>query len=158
MNKKSIYWLGLGSGLIAGAVLIRLLTFGAGPETLDEAALQEAAVRYGYRLVSEHEKITIAYDRTIRSIYISPEMNLAEIAELLTQAKLLDEQEPFLTAAADLPDERSIQPGYYEFANDPTLDELLDVLTSGERGTVAEVESADGEDSAYAAEEDAEGE
>ena len=103
MNKKSIYWLGLGSGLIAGAVLIRLLTFGAGPETLDEAALQEAAVRYGYRLVSEHEKITIAYDRTIRSIYISPEMNLAEIAELLTQAKLLDEQEPFLTASCRSP-------------------------------------------------------
>ncbi|GFR37700.1 hypothetical protein PRECH8_09960 [Insulibacter thermoxylanivorax] len=157
MNKKSIYWLGLGSGLITGALLIRLLTFGASPEMLDEAALQEAAARYGYRLVSEYEKITIAYDRTIRSIYIPPEMNLEEIAELLTQAKLLDAQEAFLTAAADLPDERSIQPGYYEFMNDPTFAELLDVLTSGVRVTAAQDESAEGEDPAYAADEDAGG-
>jgi len=68
MNRKSIYWIGLGSGLIIGAMLVQLLSLGAEEPAMDLPAIEEAAARHGYRLVRDDESAWIVEEKIVHSI------------------------------------------------------------------------------------------
>jgi len=129
MNRKSIYWFGLGSGLIIGAMLVQLLSLGAEEPAMDLPAIEEAAARHGYRLVRDDESAWIVEEKIVRSFYIPEGMSDEAVADWLAASGLIDSREDFLAELALRP-EPSILPGYYEFAEPVGLAELVEQLTT----------------------------
>lgn len=132
MKSRSVYWLGLGSGLIIGAILMQLMSSAGTPQPIDPAALEEAAARYGYRLVGENEGVQIVQEGVIRAIYISPDMTIEQVAGLLTESGLVASSDIFLNEMAKLSESVQISPGYYEFSDQPAVAELVKTLTAGD--------------------------
>jgi len=129
-NHRAYYWLGLGSGLIIGALLMQLMTFRSPYDGLDRSELEQAAARHGYRLVRENETVQLDDDRSLRAIYVMPGMSLEQIADLLASAKLIDRPELFLQAVDQWPDAVRIRSGYHVFRGAPTIAELIEQLTN----------------------------
>jgi len=129
LNRKSIYWLGFGSGLVIGAILIQLMSLGSAEQPLELSTIEEEAARYGYRLVKENESAWIVEEKVVHSLYIPEDMTNESIADWLVSSGLLDSREEFLDELARRPD-LSILPGYYEIAKPIGLDELIEILTS----------------------------
>jgi len=129
LNRKSIYWLGFGSGLVIGAILIQLMSLGSAEQPLEFSTVEEEAARYGYRLVKENESAWIVEEKVVHSLYIPEDMTNESIADWLVSSGLLDSREEFLDELARRPD-LSILPGYYEIAKPIGLDELIEILTS----------------------------
>lgn len=130
MNRTSIYWLGLGSGLIIGAILIQLMSLGESMEPLDLTTIEEAAARNGYRLVKEDESAWIVEEKIIHSIYIPADMTDESIADWFASAGLIDSREAFLDALASTPG-TAIIPGFYEIASPISAMDLVELLTTG---------------------------
>jgi|GEM_PF-1231713 len=126
---KHIYWLGLGSGMIIGAILVQLMTYTTtNPKSIDRSDLEEAAARYGYRLVNEHEVVQLVNEETVHTIYILPDMTLDQIAELLTASRLIDQPEEILRVIERMPEPINIMPGYYEVTGSPSIGDLVEML------------------------------
>lgn len=127
---KPSFWFGVGSGLVTGALLMQLMMPVSTQAELELADLEKAAARIGYRLTSEQETVQILQETKQLAIYITPDMTLEQIADLLTRSRLIDKPDQFLDALAQMPEESRIQSGYYEFTSIPTTAELIAILTS----------------------------
>lgn len=131
LNKKTYYFLGLGSGLIIGALLISLMTAGQPPPPIDQAQLQDAAERHGFRLVDENSEVRFGGGQTVvHAVYIHSHMSLEEISEMFASMQLLEDQETFLAAMyAANEEERTLKLGYHEFYDLPTVEQLVQAIT-----------------------------
>lgn len=127
---KPSFWFGVGSGLVTGALLMQLMMPVSTQAELELTDLEKAAARIGYRLTSEQETVQILQETKQLAIYITPDMTLEQIADLLTRSRLIDKPDQFLDALAQMPEESRIQSGYYEFTSIPTTAELIAILTS----------------------------
>ena len=131
MNRKSIYWLGFGSGLVIGAILFQLLSLGEVEPSLELPAIEEAASRYGYQLVKENESAWIVEEKVVHSLYIPDGMTKESIADWLVSSGIIDSREDFLNELASRQDS-AIVPGYYEIAEAVSLTEMVEMLTTRE--------------------------
>lgn len=129
LNKKTYYLLGLGSGMIIGALLIWLMSAGESPQAIDEAMLEEAAKRYGYRLVDENSEVRFGTETVIHAVYINSEMSIEDISEMFATMSLIDDQALFAEALQAAAREHGIHTGYHEFRAKPTREQLVRTIT-----------------------------
>jgi cell division protein YceG involved in septum cleavage len=148
-------------GLVIGSLLLQLFSAApaAGPlpqavesgaTVADEAALQEAASRFGYRLLKDGEKVYTAEEverireqlrqetndasaanvQEKRSFVITPGMSSEKVGEILAGLELIENEEQFMQLMNERKLHKKIRTGTYTFSGNPSADEIIERITT----------------------------
>jgi hypothetical protein len=158
MANRKTYLYGLGTGLVAGALLLQLGTIGqsgregrpeAGPsasETITIDQLEEAAEANGYVLHDANEtwltgaeaeaKVTEAEERVgaeagtsvIYGFTVAAGSELTTIAKLVYELGLVKDYNEFVNTMKERGLAGKVQAKHFRFDGVPTLDELIEAL------------------------------
>lgn len=140
--RKRTFFLGLGTGILFATFVIHLAWGEKFSPVLSESDVQQWLNDHAYVMVREKdwEEAQEAKEPsqepspTVRTeqktaIYIVPGMGSQTVGQLLEDVRLIRDGQAFNQRVKDQQLENRIRAGYHVFEDDPTLDEIIDMIT-----------------------------